>query len=147
MAAVEVDGIVGEAELREEGQGLFAFCETERSVEAGESDVRVVRAGFGVLRGEAAAGHVGGYGCLEMEKRAGGLDFCDEDACSWEGVQAGESYLKRREVKFGELVFDGREAGFGNLSQEDESEVEVFGRGAAAFGELDCLGATREGLG
>ena len=59
-------------------------------MEAGEGEVWVVRAVFRVFRGEAAAGHAGGHLCLEMEERSGGFDLCDEDACSREGVQAGE---------------------------------------------------------
>jgi len=82
-----------------------------------------------------------------MEKRAGGFDLCDEDARSLEGVQGSEFYLKRREGQFGEFVFDGWELGFGDFSEEDEGEVEVFGRGWAAFGELDGLCAASEGLG
>ena len=43
-----------------------------------------------VFWSEAAAGHAGGYLCLEMEERAGGLDLSEEDACSRKGVQGGE---------------------------------------------------------
>ena len=84
VAAVEVDSVGGEAAVR---RCLLACAEAERSVEAGEGDVWVVCA---VFRGEPAAGHGDNYLCLELEERAGGFDFCDEDACSWEGVQAGE---------------------------------------------------------
>jgi hypothetical protein len=63
------------------------LAETECSAEAGEGDVRVIRA---VFWGESAARHGGGYAYLEMEEREGGFDLCDEDACSREGVEAGE---------------------------------------------------------
>ena len=113
MAAVEVDGVGSEVALQGGWQGLLASVEAERRVEAGEGDVWMVRT---VFRRESAAGHCGGYGCLEVEERAGGFGFGEEDACSWEGVQAGEFYLKRREIKLGEFVFYGWECGFGDFA-------------------------------
>jgi len=90
VAAIEVDG-VGDEAARERGwQGSLALAEAYCSVEACEGDVWMVGMIFGVFRGEAAAGHAGGYLCLEMEERAGGFDLCNKDACSRKGVQAGE---------------------------------------------------------
>jgi hypothetical protein len=82
-----------------------------------------------------------------MKKCARGFDLSEENACSREGVQAGEFELQGREGEFGELVFDTRERGFGDLPQEDQSQVDVFGDGAAGFGEFDCLREACEGLG
>jgi hypothetical protein len=50
-------------------------------------------------------------------------------------------------MEFEELLFDGWKFGFGDLSQEDQGEVKVFGCGAAAFGEFDGLCKAGEGLG
>jgi hypothetical protein len=69
-----------------------------------------------------------------MEERATRFDFSDEYAGSREGVQAGEFQGERREGEFGEFTFDVWERRFGDLSEEDQSEVEVFGRGSASFG-------------
>ena len=80
MSAMKLHGSEG-------GEGVLALAEAECSVETGEGYVWVVGMGF---RGEAAADHGGGCLCLELEEGAGGFDLCEEDACSWEGVQTGE---------------------------------------------------------
>ena len=55
--------------------------------------------------------------------------------------------MKCCDVEFGEFTFDGWEFGFGDLSQEDEGQVEVFGGGRATLGKLDGLCEAVEGLG
>ena len=122
---------------------MLIATKPELPAEAREREMRAIRP---IFRDEAAAGHALGNRCLELEQCLGWFDLREEDACALEGAQACKLQMEGRECQFREFAHNEWDCEFGNLSQEDQGEVDVFGWGAARLGKLDRLCEADEGM-